>query len=554
MHVQETTQHMKRRQFLLMSSAASAGLMLRPVLAGSDAKIAGARDALFADGFEAVTPSTNSAFRFPSGYFEPESLLPLQKIYPQSDAITPAASHHRRAYPGLRWECPVRAMGGSNPRFYELLSGPPGMRIGEFLQRDAFGDYVPTPDYATLAWESPVAGSHLIRVRCSDQNNTPVLFEFRLEVAPDGHLFTAPTALGNGDGSSPQNAMAWNQAMLGNGVVSPSRGKVLVCRGGSYTLSDDLLVNASHMATSLIAYPGETPVFNRGIQIRASDVFVGGLTFDGVSTGNFGIINDWNFNHRWSVWRCHFERCFNANTAQNNNQCCIGAVNGGQAVGRQHLLLAENTYRNCNGLHGYDFYNVDTHLCERETFIVDDASIAVRHSVWFPKGYCRFYEISFCRADLPPQAVEVESIIQAYNAAYSVSRSGVGSIEYNFVRGGSNVGALVTNGAANGTAANVGPITLVCQVRRNTFVGKRIGARNFDRGVGVDRHSYFAGNVLQTQSNGSIATWGPKNADPIWFIESSSLGAEIGLVDVDGRLIDTIHRGRHGAQVWRPEG
>jgi hypothetical protein len=113
---------------------------------------------------------------------------------------------------------------------------------------------------------------------------------------------------------------------------------------------------------------------------------------------------------------------------------------------------------------------------------------------------------------------------------------------------------LVTNGAANGTAANLGPITLVCQVRRNTFVGKRIGARNFDRGVGVDRHSYFAGNVLQTQSNGSIATWGPKNADPIWFIESSSMGAEIGLVDVDGRLIDTIHRGRHGAQVWRPEG
>lgn len=543
---------MKRRQFLLISTAASAGLALRPAAAAPPAAALGGSNPVFADGFETVTPSTNTAYLFPPDYFEPDSLLPLQKIYPQSDAATAAASHHRRAYPGLRWECPVRAMGGSNPRFYELLSGPPGMRIGEFLQRDAFGDYVPTPDYATLVWESPVAGSYLIRVRCSDQNNTPVLFEFRLQVALDGHLFTAPTALGNGDGSSPQNAMAWNQAMLGNGVVSPSRGKVLVCRGGSYTLGDDLLVNASHMATSLIAYPGETPVFNRGLQMRSSDVFVGGLRFDGVGTGNFGIINDWEFNHRWSVWRCHFERCFNSNTAQNNNQCCIGAVNGGRAAGRQHLLLAENTYRNCSGLHGYDFYNVDTHLCERETFVIDDPSIAVRHSVWFPKGYCRFYEISFCRADLPPQAVEVENIIQAHNGAYAVSLPGVGSIEYNFVRGGSNVGALVANGAANGTAASVGPITLVCQVRRNTFVGKRIGARNFDRAVGVDRHSHFAGNVLQTESNGTVGTWGPENANPIWFTERDALSAGAGLIGGDGRLVDATWRGRRGSQVWRP--
>lgn len=541
---------MKRRQFLLLTTAASTALALRPdaCRAGSS----GGSSALYADGFEAVTPSTNTAYLFPPGYFEPNSLLPLQKIYPQSDAVAPAASHHRRAYPGLRWECPVRAMGGSNPRFYELLSGPPGMRIGEFLQRDAFGDYVPKPDYATLIWESPVAGSYLIRVRCSDQNNTPLLFEFRLQVALDGHLFTAPAALGSGDGSSPQNAMAWSQAMLGNGIVSPSRGKVLVCRGGNYALSDAILVNASHMATSIIAYPGEIPVFNRGIQMRSSDVFLGGLRFEGVGTGNFGVINDWEFNHRWSVWRCHFERCFNANTAQNNNQCCIGAVNGGQAHGRQHLLLAENTYRNCSGLHGYDFFNVDTHLCERETFIVDDPSIAVRHSVWFPKGYCRFYEISFCRADLPPQAVEAENIIQAYNAAYAVSLPGVGSIEYSFVRGGSNVGGLVTHGAANGTAPNVGPITIVCQVRRNTFVGKRIGARNWDRESGVDRHSYFAANVLQTASNGAVGLSGAANTNPVWFIERDALSAGSGLVDGNGRLIDEGFRGRRGAQVWRP--
>lgn len=541
---------MKRRQFLLLTTAASTALALRPdaCRAGSS----GGSSTLYADGFETVTPSTNTAYLFPPGYFEPNSLLPLQKVYPQSDAVTPVASHHRRAYPGLRWECPVRAMGGSNPRFYELLSGPAGMRIGEFLQRDASGDYVPTPDYATLIWESPVAGSYLIRVRCSDQNNTPVLFEFRLQVALDGHLFTAPMALGSGDGSSPENAMAWNQAMLGNGVVSPSRGKVLVCRGGNYTLADDLLVNSSHMATSIIAYPGETPVFNRGIQMRASDVFIGGLRFEGISTGNFGIINDWNFNHRWSVWRCHFERCFNSNTAQNNNQCCIGAVNGGQAKGRQHLLLAENTYRNCSGLHGYDFFNVDTHLCERETFVIDDPSIAVRHSVWFPKGYCRYYEISFCRADLPPQAVEAESIIQAYNAAYAVSQPSVGAVEYNFVRGGSNVGGLVTNGAANGTAPNVGPITIVCQVQRNTFVGKRIGARNWDRGSGVDRHSYFAANVLQTASNGAVGLSGAANTNPVWFVERDALSAGAGLVDSSGRLIDAGLRGRRGAQVWRP--
>lgn len=541
---------MKRRQFLLLTTAASTALALRPdaCRAGSS----GGSSTLYADGFETATPSTNTAYLFPPGYFEPNSLLPLQKIYPQSDAVTPVASHHRRAYPGLRWECPVRAMGGSNPRFYELLSGPAGMRIGEFLQRDASGDYVPTPDYATLIWESPVAGSYLIRVRCSDQNNTPVLFEFRLQVALDGHLFTAPMALGSGDGGSPENAMAWNQAMLGNGVVSPSRGKVLVCRGGNYTLSDAILVNASHMATSIIAYPGETPVFNRGIQMRASDVFIGGLRFEGIGTGNFGIINDWNFNHRWSVWRCHFERCFNSNTAQNNNQCCIGAVNGGQAKGRQHLLLAENTYRNCSGLHGYDFFNVDTHLCERETFVIDDPSIAVRHSVWFPKGYCRYYEISFCRADLPPQAVEAESIIQAYNAAYAVSQPSVGAVEYNFVRGGSNVGGLVTNGAANGTAPNVGPITIVCQVQRNTFVGKRIGARNWDRGSGVDRHSYFAANVLQTASNGAVGLSGAANTNPVWFVERDALSAGAGLVDSSGRLIDAGLRGRRGAQVWRP--
>jgi hypothetical protein len=134
-----------------------------------------------------------------------------------------------------------------------------------------------------------------------------------------------------------------------------------------------------------------------------------------------------------------------------------------------------------------------------------------------------------------------------------VSLPGVGSIEYNFVRGGSNVGGLASNGAANGTAPNVGPITLVNQVRRNTFVGKQLGVRNWDRGSGVDRHSYFAANVLQTAGNGAVGLLGAANANPVWFIERDALSAGSGLVDAAGRLVNTSFRGRRGAQVWRSE-
>jgi hypothetical protein len=543
---------MKRRTFLLLTSTASANLALRPANALIVDETLGAAERIHADGFESVGASTNTAYLFPTGRFEPDSLLPLQRIFPQADSVTSPASHHRRAYPGLRWECPVRAMGGSNPRFYELLSGPPGMRIGEFLERDGTGDYVPTRDYATLAWEAPVAGNYLVRVRCSDQNNRPVLFEFRLQVALDGHLFTAPARLGNGDGRSPANAMAWSDAVLAPGMVSPCRGKVLVCRGGDYVLDDSVLIDGNHMATSLVAYPGEVPVFDHGMQIRASDVFIGGLRFEGVGVGEFGVINDWQYHHRWSVWRCHFERCFNADAVQHNNQSCIGAVNSRQAIGRQHLLMAENTYRNCRGLHAYDFYNVDTHLCERETFVLDDPTIPLTHSIWFPKSDCRFFEISFCRADLPPQSSAVENVIQVYNIVYGTSRPGVGSIEYNFVRGGSNACPLVTNGSADSTTPSVGPITIVCQVRRNSFVGSAVQARHFDRDFGVERHSHFAANVLQTGSNGAISTWGPPNANPVWFTERDSLRAGSGLVDAGGRLVDTTLRGRRGAQVWRP--
>jgi hypothetical protein len=543
---------MERRQFLLMTTAASAGIALRPAGALPQAQVSGAPNSLFVDGFEVVTPSTNTAYLFPPGYFEPDSLLPLQKIYPQSDAVTAAASHHRRAYPGLRWECPVRAMGGSNPRFYELLSGPAGMRIGEFLQRDASGDYVPTPDYATLIWESPVAGNYLIRVRCSDQNNTPLLFEFRLQVALDGHLFTAPTRLGNGNGSSPENAMAWNEAVLGNGVLSPSRGKVLVCRGGNYALAAAQLISGAHMATSLIAYPGETPVFNQRMTIVSDDVFIGGLSFHGVGTSNFGVITNSASNHRWSIWRTRFESCFNLQPAAANNQACIGASSNGRVDGRQHVLLAENTYYNCIALHGYDFYNVDTHLCEREHFILDDPAIEVTKSVWFPKAYCRFYEISFCRANLPAQATAVENIIQAYNAAFTVSLPGVGSIEYNFIRGGANLEPLRSNGAGNNLQPVAGAITLINQIRRNTLVGEKVAAMNLDRAFGVERSSHFRSNVLQTLNGGQVIRHGAENANPAWFLEQDTVRGSAGVVDTEGRLVDPGLRGRRGAQVWKP--
>lgn len=314
----------------------------------------------------AVTPTNDTSFKFPAGYYDSTVAVPLQKMYPLSDGLTPTFSHHRCAHPGMRWECPVRAMGGSNPRFYELVQGPVGMTIGGFLTLSN-GTYKADRNYGLLTWNTPVIGTYNIIVRCTDQNGTYLTFRWTLVCALGLHCFIAPIAQGNGDGSLKANAKAESAVIL-NGSTVGAAGKVMVLVGGTYASTNAIYLDKINGACSCIGYPSETVIWGSHVQAATDDCAIGFITVKGASTNDFGIIGSYSAVNRFIGFYNTFDSCYNTDVVNHNNQVCYGFSDSGSNW-RKNIVLIDNTYINCDSIGAFDTYNCDSVLSQKDVWI-----------------------------------------------------------------------------------------------------------------------------------------------------------------------------------------
>lgn len=471
--------------------------------------------------------------QIPSEYMIPTqnwlpAIVPMALVYPRPDAEITRITHHNVAYTGMQWDCPIRVLGGSSPKWAVIESAPFGMTVGNGWDNSS-GVLTLSDDALNLRWPSPTAGAHSIRVRVYSQDNSSVVVRFTLTVSTANHFFTAPSNMGTGDGLSPANAKAFSATYLGATTLSPAQGKVLVGRGGSYTMQTVSMVPA-YNPTSFINYPNETPDFtgvsSRNFEIKASDAAIVGIKFSNFDVTAEGVITNKGLFHRMIVWKCEFTDI--SISGGSNNQCGV-YLDRQDTYKRKDIVVSQCTYTNFHPS-AYDFYSTQNSIADRIKFIITDPAFTsmLVSPVFFPKSGNVLHEISFNTFDNPTVvgSTSTNAIIYPYNAATGEAPYQTTLVEYNFVRcnGGS---AFAANGAANGsgysTIANVYP-------RRNTFIGGGVLSQDYD--ATSPRQTHYDSNVIQ--NSGGITG----GAGSYTSVRAECTGSS-GVVDAAGKLTGT---------------
>lgn len=481
-------------------------------------------------GADGVRPS----YQLPEGHFVPAK-FPLVAIHPRPDSETPPEAYHRVAHPGMRWDCPVRAAFGAYPYHAQLVAGPAGMTIGSWLARQPDGELVEDAAYCTLTWPKPVAGTHPIAVRITDQEGKSVDLTWTLVVASGLHYFAAPTATGKGDGSSRADQAAFSGVYgASDKDPSPAKGKVVVLATGSYPLTTAFhLVAAWGKPVSIMAYPGDHPeIVSQAPGVRflanSDDIMLTGLRLRGFRIGNAGIISTYNHVERLSVWRNSFVDCAGDPKVNNNESIWFCARTEG-SVKRKHVLMAENTYSGCVDIAAFVFYAVSPLLSERDVFTTTEAKLL--EPVWFPKAVCDF-ELRRHRFDNPQTEAPAYGVLDASNNVEHGTASG--EIRYNFIRAKGGSGVFWN---ASATAA-----TKQCHNYRNTCVGAAVTAKDWKKSNLVR----FVADVIQNPAGGVH----PESAG--YTSEDTECQGKDGIVGQDGKLTGTFREryfGRRGCEI-----
>ncbi len=478
------------------------------------------------------------AHQLPVGHFV-AAKFPLTAIHPRPDDETPPGAYHRVAYPGMRWDCPVRAAFGAYPYDAELIAAPAGMTLGSWLARQADGTWTEDASYCTLTWPQPTAGTHPITVRITDQEGASVTFAWTLVVDRLHHYFAGSVASGKGDGSSRADQAAF-AGVYGpsDAEPSPARGKVVVLASGSYPLTAPIhLAAAQGKPVSIMAYPGDTPELVStvpGVKVyhSGSDSMLTGLRLRGFRISSGGVISTHDYADRLTVWRNAFVDCAGDPKVNNNESAWFCARTSG-SVKRKHLLMAENTYTGCVDMAAMLFYAVGPLLSERDVFLSEEPKLL--EPVWFPKAVCDF-DLRRHRFDNPGTGAPTYGVIDPSNNVEGGTASG--EVRYNFVRAKEDGSAVFWNGSA--TAA-----TQKCHDYRNTYIGAKVVAKDW---LALNQVG-FAANVIQNPQGGI-----DRNSAGFTATETECHGTD-GIVDANGRLTGTYrsaYLGRRGCEIAGP--
>ncbi len=473
--------------------------------------------------------------QLPEGHFVPAK-FPLVAIHPRPDGETPPEAYHRVAYPGMRWDCPVRAAFGAYPYHAQIVTGPAGMTIGAWLVEKPDGELTEDAAYCTLTWLKPVAGTHPIAVRITDQEGKTVDFTWTLVVASGLHYFAAPTATGKGDGSSRADQAAFSGVYgASDKDPSPAKGKVVVLATGSYPLTTAFhLVAAWGKPVSIMAYPGDLPeIVSQAPGVRflanSNDIMLTGLRLRGFRIRDAGIISTYNRVERLSVWRNSFVDCAGDPKVNNNESIWFCARTEG-SVKRKHVLMAENTVEGCADIAVFIFYAVGPLLSERDVFTTTEAKIV--EPVWFPKAVCDF-DLRRHHFDNPGTGAPPYGVLDASNNMEHGTASG--EIRYNFVRAKADGAAAFWNASA--TAA-----TKACYDYRNTYIGAAVVAKDWKKSNNVD----FVADVMQNPQGGLA------NDSAGFTVQDGECHGKEGIVGQDGKLTGTFRErflGRRGSEI-----
>lgn len=232
--------------------------------------------------------SMGGGWRLPETHFV-SAKMPMTLVHPRSmpgvDETSPWA-RHKKAYPGIEYRIPISIQGGAYPFYYEIVSGPSWLSIGQSYQAgDNYGVLFGTPPATPQPVETVV-------LRVTDQELTAIDIEFPLQVtdSTSDFIFIATDATGGGTG-------AIDSPLQFGEVFPPSggsyAGRAVYLRGGVHSILPDPAIlpewQGGHRGSVnlgsgkplvILGYPGESvelDCINGRFISGGDDFFFGGI-------------------------------------------------------------------------------------------------------------------------------------------------------------------------------------------------------------------------------------------------------------------------------------
>jgi hypothetical protein len=221
------------------------------------------------------------------------ALMPLQLLQPHaagSPGMGPAGgldpkNRIFRAYPGLRYEIDVVAIGGAQPpelATVSLANAPAGMVAERYTAASGARLW-------RVVWPNPTATASDVVLTYTDRNGNVDTATWSVTVGTAGFKFVDGSAGSNGTGTA-ETPFSAPGGSLANAKAGCDGAEILYLRGGTYHVNADPGTSGAFTAdiwesnetcVQWIAYPGEVVIVDGGYAGNGVDVAMLAVNFEG---------------------------------------------------------------------------------------------------------------------------------------------------------------------------------------------------------------------------------------------------------------------------------
>lgn len=263
------------------------------------------------------------------------SKLTMYPIYPRPTVEVGANAPHLWAHSTMPYVIKPGVLGGCWPFRWSATSPSSNLSVGSELSRSLVSGLIlhsVDSNYQKYTWSGVKSGSQAFSLRCTDQLDNTVDFNYTVTVDDTKFVFVDPSAVddsGSGTIGSPKKLFSsvWNATYAG---------KIIVLRAGTHQLVDladaTAVGFASNRPIAIMAYPGETVNVDMstrlfrdgGADYSANDVLLRDLNLINIRTGdaNTNAILFTGAQKRVVLDNLSFDR-LHSGTVGDNNQAAI---------------------------------------------------------------------------------------------------------------------------------------------------------------------------------------------------------------------------------------
>jgi hypothetical protein len=479
----------------------------------------------------------------------------MYAVYPRPDAETSSYARHRKAYydgvNSIQYEVKLGVQYGGWPYWYELITGPAGMTVGE-----VYGD----ADYGIVRWTptgSVTNATVTVRVHDQDGRTLDVTWTVSTSSSTTDFMFLSPSGndtTGTGSISAPFLTLSKIFGASEGTTTYPNR--IVYLRAGTYAAYTQgtfgFRVYPGRTPTSLIGYPSESVSIDMttagsvcaiNFSTSGHDLFFKNMSFINHPTStNYYAIRGGELQHRITFDGLSFPDAYRGSNADNNSSSIF--FNSSGAGYRNHIFLIDCTETNRGATGGGgNSWGLTCQFTTQRVLVHGCSDIGNRQQ----RG---------CYMKASNAHVEIRECFHRFSSAGPVLLTGLqvdgGLNQGPFLYRHNKLGASSTSGHAlaadESQAASGGSL-----IKQHYFVRNSCYGRISMNGPATGTHGPYvvAQNVIQAAAN-SVQRNYANNTLGNYVTSTDNVGGTSGWLDSTTLLLDAAHQdvlGTRGAEV-----